>query len=328
MTNSLGFPIDSFGYEGTIAANDVWARVQSIIGARYTVAGATAAQVTAVSAGTREVKIAAGSLGGHGILDEITADITLQLPVVASGTEWFLIIAKRTWGLTQATSIDYVPAGTAPVIPTRVTDPGVEDDQPLALVSLTAGSSVPGTPIDLRVVGSDRSGGLIAFDELALSYFNEPGSVVQIGNSLWTRILDSGYVEKWDRVTLKKLSQDVIASSNYTVPTSTSVYSNIPGLTFDFPVVDSAQVFQVVVSLACAARTSAGQLLAALSVDGSSTGERMTYEGTNGTELTITRTWRLTGLSPGSHTLRVTGRSAYGSVEVLSNSSALQIWEN
>ena len=197
MTNSLGFPINSFGYAGTIGPNDVWAAAQAILGARYTVAGAGDARVTPVSGGTRQVTVAAGSIGGYGVLDQITSDVTVQLPTVASGTEWFLIVARRTWGVTQATSLTYIDAGTTPSLPTRNTSPGTIDDQPLALVPLTAGFTAPGAPIDLRIIGTAKSGPAIAFDPLALSYYDEPGAQVRINTDVWTRAVSAGYIASW-----------------------------------------------------------------------------------------------------------------------------------
>src|SRR5690242_2620347 len=189
MANSLGFPINSIGYAGTIGPNDVWAQLQAILGARYTVSGPGDARVTSVSTGTREVTVAAGSIGGQGILDQITSDVTVQLPTVASGTEWFLIVARRTWGLTQATSLTWIDAGSSATIPARNTTPGTIDDQPLALVPLTAGSTAPGTPIDLRVIGASKTGPAIAFSTLALSYYDDPGAQVRIGTDVWTRVV-------------------------------------------------------------------------------------------------------------------------------------------
>lgn len=198
MTNSLGFPITSIGYAGTIAANDVWASLQATLGARYTVADPAAGRVTPLGSGTRQVNVAAGTIGGRGVLDQITSDFTVQLPTVASGTRWFMVVARRTWGVTQATSVTSIDAGTSnSTIPARNTNPGTVDDQPLALVPLTAGNTVPGTPIDLRVIGTAKGGIVTGFNQLALSYFDEIGAQVRIGTDTWTRVVNGSYVASW-----------------------------------------------------------------------------------------------------------------------------------
>jgi hypothetical protein len=190
--------ITSYGYAATIAANTPWALMQYTLGQEYFALDGAAARVTPVSAGTREVDIAAGYIGGQGVLDYNSAPIRLQLPTVASGTSYFLIVARRTWSTTQATSFVAIPAGTSATLPARNTSPGVLDDQPIALVPLTAGQTVPGTPIDLRAIGS-KNGTYFAFSTLVLNYLTRVGTIVRIGTSTYTRIVNSSYVASWER---------------------------------------------------------------------------------------------------------------------------------
>lgn len=210
----------SIGYAGSVDNAD-WARLQAAIGHEYFVADADSVRVTPVPTGTREVDVAAGDFGGHGILDTNDAPVRLQLPSVTTGTEYFLIVARRTWGVTQATSFEVIDAGTAGTeLPARNTDPGTVDDQPLALVPLTAGSTVPGAPIDLRAIGHTKGGPYSAFSELALSYLNKIGTVVKIGTNTWTRIVNGSYAASWskDPGTFGRVAATSILGSDLIVP--------------------------------------------------------------------------------------------------------------
>lgn len=191
--------ITSVGYAGAIAPNVDWAHLQYVLGQEYFVSSEAAVRVTPVSTGTREVDIASGYFGGQGVLDFNSAAFRLQLPTVASGTTYFMIVARRTWGVTQATSFVAINAGTGAVLPARNTDPGNIDDQPIALVPLTAGQTVPGTPIDLRAIGHSKGGPYSAFSILTLSYLTRVGTVVRVGNDTWTRIVNSSYVATWEK---------------------------------------------------------------------------------------------------------------------------------
>ena len=183
--------ITSLGYAGTIAPHAPWAQYQQSLGHDYMVAGVDALKVSVVTGGTRQLSIASGMAGGKGILDTVTSE-TVQLPTVASGTNWFLIVLRRTWGLTKATTLEVINAGTDPsILPARSMNPGVVDDQPLALVPLAAGSNTPGAVVDLRVIGTHAKGIYLAFDERVLQYMLQPGVHVRIGLTVWSRVLNS-----------------------------------------------------------------------------------------------------------------------------------------
>lgn len=183
--------IDSYGYPLGIMTGADWARAQWGLGRRYWVYDAASVRVTPVTGGTRQVSVAVGYFGGWGIRDYNDAAATVTLPTVASGTRYFMIVARRSWtGTGGATTFTYVDAGTtgASTLPTRNTNPGTLDDQPLAMVPLTAGQTVPGTPIDLRLVGTEV-GGQHAMSQLVLQYANHVGISVRIGEAVWTRRL-------------------------------------------------------------------------------------------------------------------------------------------
>src|SRR5690606_7666788 len=136
------------------APGTAWANMQKGLGALYWCEDFGAARVTPLSGGTRQVQVGAGWFGGQGIVDYNDAPVTVTLPSV-SGNRWFLIVARRTWQTTNATTFTYIDCGTSPVYPPELNkNPGVNADQPLAPVPLSAGWTAPGTPRDVRVIGS------------------------------------------------------------------------------------------------------------------------------------------------------------------------------
>src|SRR5690606_4002106 len=186
----------SLGYPGAIAPGTAWANMQKGLGALYWCEDFGAARVTPLSGGTRQVQVGAGWFGGQGIVDYNDAPVTVTLPSV-SGNRWFLIVARRTWQTTNATSFTYIDCGTSPVYPPELNkDPGVIDDQPLAFVPLSAGSTVPGTPRDVRVMGSSPAS-MIIVDELALGYNANLGTRLRLGNREYVRGLTASGTPTW-----------------------------------------------------------------------------------------------------------------------------------
>jgi hypothetical protein len=99
---------------------------------------------------------------------------------------------------------------TAPIIPPgRTTGPGVVDEQPIALVQVTAGVASPTAYIDLRVWAGN--GGVIADNWLALTYLDSLGTslytnndgkrytrtIGQDGNPLWIASVPDAYTPLW-----------------------------------------------------------------------------------------------------------------------------------
>ena len=170
----------SYGYDGPIAANE-WALMQQVIGIDYSAATKDACRVTANTSG---VQVAAGQIGGWGVLDVVTASQQVNLSAPGSGASWWMIVARRNW-TTKATTFVAIAAGTSrpSILPTRLTAPGTQDDQPLALVGWTAGQSQPGSVVDLRVIGI--AGQQLAFDTQALQYLTIPGRQVRVGTANW-----------------------------------------------------------------------------------------------------------------------------------------------
>lgn len=194
--------VESYGYPGSFtAAPWLWSLMQKSVSNSYFVNSAGEANVTPKSDGTRQVNISVGIFGGRGILDRITSVQTVTLPIVASGTRWFMIVARRDFnsGVFE-TSFSAIDAGTSnTTIPAReiLTQSNPKDDQPLALVPLTAGDTVPGTPIRLGVFGGNSS--FNAFSELVLQYMDEHGMEIRIGSTLWRRVINpAGNSRVWE----------------------------------------------------------------------------------------------------------------------------------
>jgi len=184
----------SVGYEGTVDYPDYARAVTS--GSRYTVEGPNDWHVTPVTSGAdRTVRIAAGTGRGWGIRDTESESTDIQLDAPASGSRWDLIVAHRDWS-TGVTDFRAVQGGSSRAIPSRDTDPGVVDDQPLALIRVTAGEQYPTDHVDLRCWSGD--GGLVTVTRLALDYLEVPGTRVSVGDSMYTRVLEPNGTASWD----------------------------------------------------------------------------------------------------------------------------------
>jgi hypothetical protein len=187
--------ITSVGYDGTVNETQ-WAQLIGEAGSRYGVAGAGDLKVTTLTGQDRTVTIAAGVAHGNGIYDTLsTAENVGPLPIVSSGTRWDTIVLRRNWS-TNATTPMYLQ-GTAVqgIASGRVKNPGVQDDQPLALVQITAGQTLPTAIVDLRCWGGD--GGVYAASDDALAYLDSPGTDVWINGIEYVREVASNGTVSW-----------------------------------------------------------------------------------------------------------------------------------
>lgn len=143
--------ITSAGYDGSVDEVQ-WAGLAAFLGTPYAVANSGDWAVTTVAGADRTVRVAVGVGYGHGVRDASSTTVDLQLPTIASGTRWDLIAARRNWQPAAGTTTFVVVTGTsAQAIPAgRLVNAGVQDDQLLALVQVTAGQTVPTAVIDLR----------------------------------------------------------------------------------------------------------------------------------------------------------------------------------
>jgi hypothetical protein len=183
-------------YDGPVSETD-WAKNR--LGAPlYGVNGADDWRVTAVSGADRTISIATGSGFGQGVADTSDTNVTIQLGTIASGTRWDLVAMRRDWQPAAGGPSAFVAvAGTSSkALPAdRQNTPGMVDDQPLALVQVTAGETLPSAVVDLRCWSSN--GGIEAADALALQYLQTPGAAIKIGGSLWRYERDANGLWTW-----------------------------------------------------------------------------------------------------------------------------------
>jgi hypothetical protein len=181
--------IISVGYDGAVTESQWSEMIKKIGSADYGVVGLNDWKVTPVTAADRTVSIAPGKGWGHGVFDENTAAVQIQLDTVSSGYRWDMIAMRRDWtgagGVStfvkvNGTSVSQIPVG-------RTSGPGVIDEQPIALVQVIAGQTAPGVIIDLRVWAGN--GGMTMMHDLALGYINTVGA----------QVLDSGNGKKYSR---------------------------------------------------------------------------------------------------------------------------------
>jgi hypothetical protein len=189
--------ITSKFYDTAITESD-WAE-NRFGDARYGVVGANDWKVTAVAGADRTVSISPGKGFGHGIADVSDTNVTIQLDPIASGSRWDLIAMRRDWQPLAGgpSAFVKVTGSSAKGIPgTRVNDPGVQDDQPVYLVQVTAGDTNPTGFVDLRCWAAN--GGLVVADKLALDYLNVPGARVLLGGTEYRYIPNSAGDFAWE----------------------------------------------------------------------------------------------------------------------------------
>lgn len=191
----------SIGYDGTVNERQ-WAELVPNAGScEYGIKGAGDLKVSAVPGQPLMLSVSAGTGWGHGVIDTSTTNTTITCDTISSGTRWDLIALRRNWQPLAGgpSSIVKVTGATTKVIPAaRKNEPGVEDDQPLALVQWTAGQTQPTAIIDLRVWAGN--GGAVAKDDLALSYLGKIGAMVTIGNVQWQNVLKDNDMPGWVNV--------------------------------------------------------------------------------------------------------------------------------
>ena len=194
----------SNGYDTTSTnpyTEGAWADAHPSIGlAKYGVRSPMHWKVTAVAGADRTVSIAAGKGFGHGITDYTYANETLQLDTIASGSRWDLIAVRRDWTPTAGVSkFVKINGGATPVIPGgRQSNAGGIDDQPLALVQVTAGQTQPTAIIDLRTWSGD-GGVIVAAHDLVRTFMNSTGTRLWVDGIDWIRRVGANDTPEWVR---------------------------------------------------------------------------------------------------------------------------------
>lgn len=201
--------IVSRGYEGQIMPNVEWAEWQQGAGHEYVASHYDAGRVTVVTSTPLTVRVNVGptvdglrtGIGGGGVYDIITApeDITITDALPGAGqSKWYTTVAHRTWQTTQATTFAMLTGtSTQAIAASRQKSPGTVDDQPLALVQVTNGSSglAITAVIDLRPISRQQGDYIVAEPgarDLVMSYMDKVGYKLRIGTDEWVRTIVSG----------------------------------------------------------------------------------------------------------------------------------------
>lgn len=203
----------SHGYDTTTGnpyTEVAWAEAHPLIGSgMYGVKSGGDWKVTAVPGADRTVSIAPGFGWGHGVTDKTVANETIQLDPITSGSRYDLIVARRDWTPTAGeTKFMKINGGSTLAIPGgRLQTPGGIDDQPLAIVHVTAGQTQPTSIIDIRCWATN--GGMVARDDLAKGYLNRLGTEVYIDGLVWRYVPGLNDVPEWKSFNPNSASADV-----------------------------------------------------------------------------------------------------------------------
>ena len=143
---------ESVGYDEIIYEQE-WSRLTGYLGQLYACGGPNHFKVTASDA-AHSVRVGAGEKYGRGVLDTNGTTITLTLDPTTSGQRWDTIYVRRNWqtaanGGESSVRVSKGGSSQAPVAGLRH-EPGVVDDDILALVQTTAGIVAPTAVVDMR----------------------------------------------------------------------------------------------------------------------------------------------------------------------------------
>ncbi|MGP5071656.1 hypothetical protein ACTXI0_04530 [Arthrobacter rhombi] len=189
----------SIGYDGTVDEVEFGRLMAYSASSEYGVNYPTAFQISAIAGESLMLKLTSGLAWTAGVVDSTPAETTVVLDPVTSGTRWDLIVVRRNWSPPGGeTSIAVVKGGASKQIPDRERARGVLEDQPLWLVRVDQGRSVPSEYVDLRVFA--RNGGCTANDDLVRSYMNTLGTMIEVNGVLWLRVVDSASLPSWKKV--------------------------------------------------------------------------------------------------------------------------------
>lgn len=220
--------ITSSGYDGTVDEVQ-WAKMARHNGVEYAVAGPGDWKVSAQAGIDRGIKIAAGTGFGHGILDVSDAEVTMQMNTVGSGSRWDLVTMRRDWQPPGGTSVFTKVTGSATkVIPGgRLYNPGVLDDQPIALVQSTAGQTAVTAIVDLRTKASK----IISADDLIALPSAPVGTIANVQGDWFERKLDATLNPAW---------VSVLSTNKLVTKTGTQVIGAQVGWAMGAPLVNRA----------------------------------------------------------------------------------------
>jgi hypothetical protein len=199
--------LTSVFYDGIVTETD---RAKNRAGSpSYGVYGPEDFEVTAHPSIPFAVLVKAGRAFGHGVTDIAIEDQVVNCTPLAgpSTLRWDLIVVRRNWqpALGGPSTLESIQVGTFPVVPEspmRKVGPGVEDDQPIALVQWNGGTSAPFQILDLRLWTGD-GGGLVAVEDLVRTFVKDVGTRVHINGADWVYRPGDNNVPEWARLDLQ-----------------------------------------------------------------------------------------------------------------------------
>ncbi|MER2134193.1 MAG: hypothetical protein ABS910_05870, partial [Arthrobacter sp.] len=193
--STYGFPYASID----AAALPEWVKTAR---ARFSVSGVDDWKVAPLGSLDRGIRVEVGTGHGDGVTVTTHEYETMSLPYPDVASRWYLIARRRNWSGNGTATLVALPAGTTPSLPPvgnsasqRSDAPGIESDQPIALVRVTQKDRTVQEIIDLRTWAGP--GGVEAAHELALTYLAEPGAAVKIGRTEHRYELQANGVWGW-----------------------------------------------------------------------------------------------------------------------------------
>lgn len=193
--STYGFPGGSID----AAALPEWVKTAR---ARFSVSGANDWKVTALGSLDRGIKVETGTGHGDGVTVTTHEYETMSLPYPDIATRWYLIARRRNWSGTGTATLVALPGDATASLPAvgnaatqRSNTPGVESDQPIALVRVTQKDRTVQEILNLNAWAGP--GGVEVVHRLALGYLAEPGASVKLGSSTWRYEAQANGVWDW-----------------------------------------------------------------------------------------------------------------------------------
>jgi hypothetical protein len=196
--------ITSTGYPNTIAPGSAFALMGYAFGRQYAAPFVSHCQVTDPGSGTRRVQISTGYLAGKHIVDHNDAIVNIDLPNASGSSQWFCIVLNR-WvdagGGDFKSEFGYVAGTSAKAIPALTQNPGIYDQQPIALVRISSTQTRPQEIIDLRPI-AEEPGTYTIYDDLALQVIDRPGVTAYNAKTgiTYRRVYNENSAREWQRV--------------------------------------------------------------------------------------------------------------------------------
>jgi hypothetical protein len=215
--------ITSKGYPNTIAPGSDFALMGYAFGRQYAAPFVSHCQVTDPGSGTRRVQISPGYLAGKHIVDHNDAIVNIDLPNASGSSQWFCIVLNR-WvdagGGDFKSEFGYVAGTSARAIPALTQNPGIYDQQPIALVRISSTQTRPQEIIDLRAI-AEEPGTYTIYDDLAMQVIDRPGVTAYNAKTgiTYRRIYNENSAREWQRIYVERPPVGP-AYANYTVGTA------------------------------------------------------------------------------------------------------------